>query len=255
MKATPATNTATSEAGVAGGKVIVFGLFKQNGKVYTEIVPDAAAHTLQKIIRGHADIDSVIHSDGWRGSNGLVDIGYEKQFCVHHGNNKFSDAKRNHFNGIESFWGYAEHRLMKFKGIPKEHFQIHRLETEFRFNYRYVDLYQLLLKLFREFPCQCLAPTQKNNPCSIACTGCFYYTHTQRNILQICVIKAYYSNVIIPKHIRLCEKIIRNRILSLLSAYDICDKIYKFKRAIIKKQNNYSYPLFPALSVNIIFTN
>jgi len=62
----------------AAGKTIVFGLFKRNGKVYTEIVPDCAAKTLQTIIRGRVSIDSVIHSDGWRGYDGLVDVGFEK---------------------------------------------------------------------------------------------------------------------------------------------------------------------------------
>src|SRR4030042_610446 len=33
----------------AGGKTIVFGLFKRNGKVYTEIVPDPKKPTLQAI--------------------------------------------------------------------------------------------------------------------------------------------------------------------------------------------------------------
>ena len=136
----------------AGDKTIVFGLYKRNGKVYTEIVPDAASHTLQRIIRGRANIDSVIHSDGWRGYDGLVDLGYEKHFHVDRGKNEFSDTKGNHINGIEGFWGYATHRLMKFKGIPKEHFQLHLLKTEFRFNHRHVDLYQLLLKMFRDFP-------------------------------------------------------------------------------------------------------
>ena len=136
----------------AGNKTIVFGLYKRNGKVYTEIVPNAAAHTLQRIIRGRADIDSVIHSDSWRGYNGLVDLGYEKHFRVSHGKNEFSDSKGNHINGIESFWGYAKHRMTKFKGISKESFQIHLLETEFRFNHRDVDLYQFLLNLFRSSP-------------------------------------------------------------------------------------------------------
>jgi transposase-like protein len=36
----------------AGGKTIVFGLYKRDGKVYTEIVPDVKAKTLQGIIRG-----------------------------------------------------------------------------------------------------------------------------------------------------------------------------------------------------------
>ena len=51
----------------AAGKTIVFGLFKRDGKVYTEIVPDCASKTLQTIIRGHVSIDSIIHSDAWRG--------------------------------------------------------------------------------------------------------------------------------------------------------------------------------------------
>ena len=136
----------------AGNKTIVFGLYKRDGKVYTEIVPDAAAYTLQRIIRGRADIDSVIHSDGWRGYDGLVDLGYEKHFRVSHGESEFSDSRGNHINGIESFWGYAKHRLVKFKDITKDSFQLHLIETEFRFNHRDVDLYLFLLKIFRISP-------------------------------------------------------------------------------------------------------
>ncbi len=73
----------------AYGKTIVFGLLKRDGKVYTEIVPDTRKATLQAIIRGHIEVDSVIHSDSWRGYHGLVDIGYDKHFRVHHGKNEF----------------------------------------------------------------------------------------------------------------------------------------------------------------------
>ena len=51
----------------ARGKTIVFGLLKRGDKVYTEIVPNCKSTTLQKIIKGKTDVDSVIHSDGWRG--------------------------------------------------------------------------------------------------------------------------------------------------------------------------------------------
>ena len=64
----------------ANGKTIVFGLLKRGDKVYTEIVPDCKSITLQGIIKGKTGIDSVIHSDGWRGYNGLVDFGYKKHF-------------------------------------------------------------------------------------------------------------------------------------------------------------------------------
>ena len=69
----------------AGNKTIVFGLYKRNGRVCTEIVPDASKATLQAVIRGKVDLSSVIHSDGWRGYHGLVDVGYAKHFRVHHG--------------------------------------------------------------------------------------------------------------------------------------------------------------------------
>ncbi len=59
-------------------KTHVFGIFKCGGKVYTEVVPDCAKTTLQAIIRNRVDADSVIHSDGWRGYDGLVDLGYKK---------------------------------------------------------------------------------------------------------------------------------------------------------------------------------
>ena len=51
----------------ARGKTIVFGLLKRGDQVYTEIVPNCKSATLQRIIKGKTSIDSVIHSDGWRG--------------------------------------------------------------------------------------------------------------------------------------------------------------------------------------------
>jgi transposase-like protein len=50
--------------------------------VYTEIVPDVTKHTLIGIIRGRISLESIIHSDKWRGYDGLVDAGYEKHFRV-----------------------------------------------------------------------------------------------------------------------------------------------------------------------------
>lgn len=51
----------------ASGETIVFGIFKRNGQVYTEIVPNCRKPTLQKVIRVHVALETVIHSDGWRG--------------------------------------------------------------------------------------------------------------------------------------------------------------------------------------------
>ena len=136
----------------AGRKQIVFGLLKRDGNVYVQVVPNAKAATLQPIILGRADIESVIYTDGWAGYDGLVALGYEKHFRVYHGKDEFSAGDGKHINGIESFWAYAKHRLTKFKGVSSQTFELHLRETEFRFNNRDADFYKLMLKLLRKNP-------------------------------------------------------------------------------------------------------
>jgi transposase-like protein len=135
----------------ASGKTIVFGIFKRNGCVYTEIVPDCKKATLQAIIRGRVTPEAVINSDGWRGYDGLVDVGYSKHYRVNHGDNEFVSGTH-HVNGIESFWSYAKRRLQKFNGVPTRTFYLHLKECEYRFNNRNKDLSHLLLKLLERYP-------------------------------------------------------------------------------------------------------
>ena len=106
---------------------------------------------MQSIIRGRVRTDSSVHSDGWRGYNALVDLGYKKYYRVNHGSDEIVSGKR-HINGTESFWSYAKRRLEKFHGIADSTFYWHLKECEFRFNYRDKNLYQMLLKMFRENP-------------------------------------------------------------------------------------------------------
>ena len=134
----------------AGNKTIVFGIYKRNGKVFTEIVKDVQKKTLQAIIHGHVGIESVIHSDSWRGYKGLVDLGYPKHFRVNHSADEFANADSN-INGIESFWSFAK-RLQKFNGAKQETFNLHLKECEYRFNHRNQNLYQLLLVLLKKYP-------------------------------------------------------------------------------------------------------
>jgi len=46
--------------------------------------------TLQTVILGKVSIESVIYSNGWRGYNGLIDVGYSKHFRAPHGDNEFA---------------------------------------------------------------------------------------------------------------------------------------------------------------------
>ena len=134
----------------AYGKTTVFGIYERQGLVYTEVVPNCSKATLQGIIRGKVDIRSLINSDGWRGYNGLVDIGYG-HFRVNHSADEFVRGKA-HINGIEGFWGYAKVRLTKFRGMHSQTFMLHLKETEFRYNLRHRNIGRLILKICRENP-------------------------------------------------------------------------------------------------------
>ena len=135
----------------AGGKTIVFGLLKRGDQVYTAIVLNASKAALRAVSRGKASLGCVLHTDGWAGYHGLVDLGYDKQFRVEHRENEFA-RQPNHINGIESFWSLAKRRLAKFCGVSKQTFYFHLKETGFRFNHRNQDLYKVLLNFLRKDP-------------------------------------------------------------------------------------------------------
>lgn len=136
----------------AGRKTIVFGLLKRGGRVYTQIVPDVSRATLMQVIEEKVDKGSTMYTDGFSSYDGLVDWGYRHHYRVRHGEDEFVERgnSRNHINGIESFWGYAKNRLVKYQGIAKEDFYLHLKECEFRFNMRGQDMYRYLLKELRK---------------------------------------------------------------------------------------------------------
>ena len=125
-------------------------MFERDGRVYTEIVPDCKHLTLQAVILGKVSIESVIYSDGWRGYNGLVDVGYSKHFRVSHGDNEFARDGHCHINGIESFWSFTKRRLAKFNGVSVN-FALHLKESEWRWKKQPDELANELWQIIRYY--------------------------------------------------------------------------------------------------------
>lgn len=55
-------------------------------------------------------------------------------------------------NRIKSFWGNSKSRLSKFKGMHSSTLILHIKECEFRYNNRNKDLFEILLRIFRNDP-------------------------------------------------------------------------------------------------------
>ena len=100
----------------AAGKILVFGLSKRGGKVYTKIIPDASSETLLPIIEHTVVPDSIVYSDGWKGYNAL-DVSDFHHFRIDH-SELFADDET-HINGIENFWSQAKRHMRKFNGIRR----------------------------------------------------------------------------------------------------------------------------------------
>ena len=80
---------------------------------------------------GKVSPESIIHSDCWKGYDGLVDVGYDKHFRIN--KSRHFAEKSVHINGIEAFWSFTKRRLAKFNGV-KQNFELHLKECEWRYN-------------------------------------------------------------------------------------------------------------------------
>ena len=130
----------------AAGKVIVFGLLKRKGRVYTRPVPNVTRATLRLVIQQKVDAGSTIFTDSFASYDSLLADGY-KHYRINH-THEFARGKRNHINGIESFWSYAKTKLKSRYGLPKTTFFLHLKEMEWRYNHRNEDLARKLKGLF-----------------------------------------------------------------------------------------------------------
>ena len=102
----------------AAGKVVVSGLLKRNGKVYTVAVPNTQTATMLPIIREQVKPDSIVYTDCHK-SYDVPDVSEFSHLRINHSTH-FAD-RQNHINGIENFGNQAKRHLRKFNGISKEH--------------------------------------------------------------------------------------------------------------------------------------
>ena len=130
-------------------KIPVFGIFKRNGRVYTQIIRNATKRGIRPIIKQFVCSGSTLYTDRWRAYDGLVVDGY-KHYRINHTENEFSNNRGNHINGIENFWSFAKRRLRKFNGIRAKDSYLHLKECEFRYNER-INLYQKMLQILKLF--------------------------------------------------------------------------------------------------------
>lgn len=129
----------------------VFGIYKRNGKVYLELVPDAQKQILEKVIKKKVEKKEKIFSDTHTGYRGLIGLGYIHK-TVNHGEEEYVKGKV-HINGIEGFWGLSKTNMHTYKGVRKKNWKCYLKEMEFRYNNRILEYDDLTVKII-EVLCQ-----------------------------------------------------------------------------------------------------
>ncbi len=119
----------------SGGKIIVFGMLKREGRVYTQIIKRAQRREIMPVIRKVVKSGSDIYSDGWKSYDALAVYGYNHK-KVRHEDSEFAREDGTQINGVESYWSWTKRRLSKFNGMTRVQFQRYLLESEWRFNNR-----------------------------------------------------------------------------------------------------------------------
>jgi hypothetical protein len=87
------------------------------------------------------------HTDGFR-PYGIAHMGGGRHRRVRHCRDEFVRGSP-HVGGIGGFWGAAEARLVKFKGMSGSTCYLHPKGWGFRYKHRDEDRYQLPLQITR----------------------------------------------------------------------------------------------------------
>ena len=122
-----------------GGSInfLVIGLLQRDGKVVAQKSNDVSGKTLHKFINANVELGAVLHTDEWRGYNGL-----SKKFnhsVVSHGKGQYVNGNT-HTNTLEGFWSLFKRGIVgQYHQISVKHMNRYIDEFCFRYNNRNVD--------------------------------------------------------------------------------------------------------------------
>jgi len=109
--------------------VIVFGILKRHGKVYTTVVDNTGTKALMPIVSRKIKPDSIVYTDSYN----APDVSRFHHERINHSTG-FAKGE-NHISGTENFFIQAKPVLRRYNGIHKKSFSLFLKECEFRFNY------------------------------------------------------------------------------------------------------------------------
>jgi transposase len=125
-----------------------YGIFKHEDVIYTNKIQHPDPAWLFDWIKGRAEASPVdIEKYRLNLYAGILDFNTVKLYRVNQ-----TTKGRSQIDEIDMFWGTLKSRLAKFRGLNSNTIYLHVKETEFRYNYRNEDIFELLMNIIHKRP-------------------------------------------------------------------------------------------------------
>ncbi|MDR0661536.1 MAG: IS1595 family transposase [Prevotellaceae bacterium] len=136
---------------VARGKLPVLGIPERGDGVYAPLARSRSAGEPTPVLKGKADADAAVYSDGFGARAGAASYGYKKRHGVGRGENAFANGA-DRIDGIESFRGLREVISAKLRGVRERTFHSRVNERELSDSCGNENIYLTLPGSFRKAP-------------------------------------------------------------------------------------------------------
>ena len=129
-----------------------YGIFKRNDLIHTQEMAHIDSSWLYDWLKGKVEAAKKTieeyHLDIY---TGIADFNNVRLFRLNGAIPNIARGK-SQIDEIDLFWGMLKSRVIKFRGLNESTLYLHVKETEFRYNYRDSDLYELLMEILLKHP-------------------------------------------------------------------------------------------------------
>ena len=129
-----------------------YGIFKNDETIYTDKIANIDAEWMYDWLKGKTEGErDIVEKYRLHMYNGIADFNSIRLFRTNDSVTGITRGKSN-IDEIDLFWGMLKSRLIKFRGLNSGTLYLHVKETEFRYNYRENDLFELLMEILHKRP-------------------------------------------------------------------------------------------------------
>ena len=136
----------------AASKKSFYGIFKNDDTIHTDKIANIDAEWMYDWLKGKTEGErDLIEKYRLHVYNGIADFNSIRLYRINEAVPGVTRGK-SHVDEIDMFWGMLKSRLIKFRGLNSGTLYLHVKETEFRYNYRENDLFELLMEILHKRP-------------------------------------------------------------------------------------------------------